>query len=213
MTTDKVKIIILGGGGHAKVLIEIIRLEGRYEIAGILDPRFEKGLVISGVPVIGGDDLLPGILERDRIGYACIGIGSVRDNSLRKNLYEKVIQIGFAAPSLIHPRAVVSGSSKISEGAQVMANSVVQPCGFIGENTIINTGAIVEHDCNIGRHVHVCPGAVLSGECIVGDETFIGAGATIVNGIKIGKNVTIGAGSLVLNNIEDGAVVKGVPAK
>ncbi len=213
MTTDKEKIIILGGGGHAKVLIEIIRLEGRYEIAGILDARFEKGLEISGVPVIGKDDLLPGIFSRDRISNACIGVGSTRENSRRKALYEKVKQIGFSVPFLVHPKAVVSESSKISEGAQLMANAVVQPCSFIGENTIINTGAIVEHDCNIGRHVHMCPAAVLSGECIVGEETFIGAGATVVNGIIIGKNVTIGAGSVVVNDIADGAVVKGAPAK
>lgn len=213
MTTDKEKIIILGGGGHAKVLIEVIRLEGHFEIAGILDDHFEKGLKISEVPVIGKDDLLPGIFERDRIINACIGVGSTRDNSLRRALYEKVKQIGFSVPSLVHPKAVVSESSKISEGAQLMANAVVQPCSFIGENTIINTGAIIEHDCNIGRHVHICPASVLSGECQVGEETFIGTGATIVNGIKIGKNVTIGAGSVVINDIADGSVVKGVPAR
>jgi len=213
MTADREKIIILGGGGHAKVLIEIIGLGDLYDIAGILDGRFEKGLMIAGVPVIGKDDLLPGIFERDRISNACIGVGSVQDNSLRKALYEKVAQLGFSVPSMVHPKAVVSESSKISEGAQLMANAVVQPCSFIGENTIINTGAIVEHDCNIGRHVHVCPGAVLSGECLVGEGSFIGAGATVVNGIKIGKNVTIGAGSVVIHDIADGSVVKGVPAK
>lgn len=213
MTADREKIIILGGGGHAKVLIEIIRQEGRYEISGILDARFEKGFEIFGVPVIGNDDLLPGIFKRDNISNACIGVGSIRDNSLRKALYEKVKQIGFTVPSLVHTKAVVSKGSKISEGAQVMATAVVQTCSFIGENTIINTGAIVEHDCNIGRHVHICPAAVLSGECLVGEETFIGSGSVIVNGIKIGKNVTIGAGSVVIDNIADGAVVKGVPAK
>lgn len=207
MTADMEKIIILGGGGHAKVLMEIIRLAGKYEIAGILDARFEKGLEISGAPVIGKDDLLPGIFTMDQISNACIGIGSTRDNSLRKALYEKVKQLRYSVPSLVHPAAVVSGTSKISEGVQLMANSVVQPCSFIGENTIINTGAIVEHDCNIGRHVHICPAAVLSGECIVGDETFIGAGAVVINGIKIGKNVTIGAGSVVINDIADGSVV------
>ncbi|RJR21780.1 MAG: acetyltransferase [Nitrospiraceae bacterium] len=213
MTTDKEKIIILGGGGHAKVLIEIIRSGGIFEIAGILDARFEKGLKISGVPVIGKDDLLPGIFERDRIINACIGVGSTRDNSLRRALYEKVKQIGFSVPSLVHPKAVVSASCRISEGTQLMASSVVQPCSFIGENTIINTGAIIDHDCNVGRHVHICPGAVLSGECLVGEGSFIGTGATIVNGIKIGKNVTIGAGSVVVNDIADDSVVKGVPAR
>jgi UDP-perosamine 4-acetyltransferase len=213
MTAAMEKIIILGGGGHAKVLIEIIRLTGKYEIAGILDAGFDKGFEIFGVPVIGKDDLLPGIFERDRIKNACIGVGSARDNSRRKALYEKVRQLGFSVPSLVHPRAIVSASSKISRGAQLMANAIIQPCSFIGENTIINTGAIVEHDCNIGKHIHVCPGAVLSGECIVGKETFIGAGATVINGIKIGKNVTIGAGSVVINDIAAGSVVKGAPAK
>jgi UDP-perosamine 4-acetyltransferase len=213
MTPDNEKIIVLGGGGHAKVLIEVIRLCKKYEIAGIVDRQLKPGVKVSGIPVIGDDSQLPGIFSAEGIGNACIGVGSIKDNSKRKALYEIVKQIGFSVPALIHPGAIVSAGSRVSEGAQLMANAVIQTDSFIGENTIINTGAIIEHDCSIGKHVHVCPAAVVTGGCNIGEGSFIGAGATVINGINIGKNVTIAAGSLVIHDVEDGATVKGVPAK
>ncbi len=212
MTGNKGKIIILGGGGHAKALIDLIQLAGEYEIAGILDHKLEPGAEISGIPVLGNDDMLTGISAKN-IRNACIGVGSIKDTLKRKALFEKVKEAGFFVPPLIHPGAFVSKNSKISEGVQLMTITVVQTDSFIGENTLINTGAIIEHDCTIGRHVHVCPAAVVSGECNVEEDSFIGTGATVINSIRIGKNVTIAAGSVVVNNIANGATVKGVPAR
>lgn len=206
------KLIIIGGGGHARVLIDLIKLSGQFDIIGVLDSQTELDSPAPGISVIGNDDLLPELYS-EGIKNACIAIGSIKDNSKRKILYEKVKQIGFSIPFLVHPGSIVSENVKLSEGAQIMAGAIVQAGTIIGENTIINTGAIVDHDCKIGRHVHICSGAVMSGGVIANDESFIGAGSTIIQGIKIGRCATIAAGSVVVNNVPDGCTVKGVPAR
>lgn len=206
------RIVILGGGGHARVLIDLIRVVNEYEIAGILDSRLNKEDTIAGIPIVGGDDMLHGLFS-DGITLACIGVGSVGDNSIRKRLYEKVKQVGFAVPCLVHPKAVTSDGSRICEGVQVMAGTVIQSNAFIGENSIINSGAIVDHDCVVGKHVHISPGAVLSGGVILGERVFIGAGATVIQGVKIGSNALVSAGAVVIRDVPDGAKVMGVPAK
>ncbi len=206
------KIIFVGGGGHAKVLIDLIRKSQKFRIIGILDPRLEKRKMISGIPVLGSDDLLP-VFFRKGVKNVCIAIGSVRDNNKRKQIYKKVRRLGFKVPYLIHPHSIVSeNNTVISDAVQIMAGAVIQTDVSLGENTIINTGAIVEHDCSVGRHVHVCPGSVISGGCEIGDGAFIGAGATIIQGLKIGKGSLVGAGSVVIRDIPDGATVKGAPA-
>lgn len=207
------RIILIGGGGHAKVLIDLIKLSGQFEIAGILDTKLKQGSQVSGITVLGGDDLLTELYEKG-VKNACIAVGSTKDNSNRKILYEKAKQCGLAVPLLIHPHAIVSKSeTMISMAVQIMAGAVVQPGSAIGENTIINTGAIVEHDCKVGSHIHVCPGAVISGGCSIGEGAFIGAGATVIHGISIGRNAIIAAGSVVVSDVPDGVVVKGAPAR
>lgn len=206
------KIVLLGGGGHAKVLIDLINACGRYEIAGIVDVQLNVGVAVSGVTVLGDDRILSELYEKG-LRNACIAVGSVGDNSKRRALYEKVKNAGFLVPALIHPSAVISGKSHIREGAQIMAGAIVQTDSIIGENTIVNTGAIVEHDCTVGKHVHICPGAALSGGCLIGEGVFIGAGATVLQGIKIGSNSIVSAGAVVINDVPDNAKVIGAPAK
>lgn len=205
-------IIIIGGGGHAKVLMELIRFMGQYKIIEVLDSQLKAGIYISEIAVLGKDDLLAELYDKG-IRNACIGVGSIRDNSKRKMLYEKVKQIGFNIPSLIHPHSILSNNIKLLEGVQIMAGVIIQANSSIGLNTIINTGSIIEHDCQIGNHVHICPGAVISGGCVVGDGAFVGAGATFIQGIKIGNNAIIAAGAVVINDVPDSSIVRGVPAK
>jgi UDP-perosamine 4-acetyltransferase len=212
MSGDSRKIVILGGGGHAKVLIDLIHTQGYYEVAGILDSGLENSSKVLGVPVLGGDELLIELFKTG-VKMACIGVGSIKDNSIRKRLYEKAKQIGFLIPPLSHPHAWISEEAKLSEGAQIMAGSVIQASTLIGENTIINTAAAVDHDCIIGRDVHICPGAILSGGVSIGDNAFVGAGTTIIQGIKIGEGALIGAGSVVLTDVPAGQKVVGVPAR
>jgi UDP-perosamine 4-acetyltransferase len=207
------RIVILGGGGHARVLISLIRADARYEISGILDPGLKSEAMVVDIPVLGGDNLLSRQIK-EGITLACIGVGSVGDNSKRTILYKTVKEIGFSVPSLIHPKAIVKENEvNLSEGVQVMAGAIIQTGSLVRENTIINTGVIIEHDCVIGKHVHVCSGAVISGGVTIGDSTFIGAGATIIQGIKIGNNSVIAAGAVVINDVGDSLKVKGVPAE
>lgn len=206
------KIILLGGGGHSRVLIDLIRGCSEYDIAGVLDSQVEKGAKVSGIRVLGKDDMLTELFYTG-VRDVCIAVGSIKDNSKRRMLYEKIKQIGFSVPALIHPKAVIAGDLQISEGVQIMAGAVIQTGSSIGENTIINTGAVIDHDNKIGRHVHICPGAVVSGGCVIDDGAFIGAGATVIQGIRIGKNAIIAAGSVVINDVPDNSTVIGVPAK
>lgn len=206
------KVIILGGGGHARVLIDLVKMNGNYEIAGILDARLKKRAMVLDIPVLGRDDILANIFN-EGVKAACIAVGSVRDNSIRCRLFGAAKQIGFEIPTLIHPNAFVSRESTIAEGVQVMAGVTVQTNTFIGENSIINTGAIIDHDCVVGKHAHICPGVVICGEVAIGDNSFIGAGTTIIQGIKIGNNSIVGAGAVVITDVRDGLNVKGVPAE
>ena len=206
------KIIILGGGGHAKVLIDLIRTLNQYEIAGILDPQLEIRSAFVGIPVLGSDDLLPK-LYADGIKNTCIAVGSIKADNKRKILFEKAKRIGFTVPSLVHPQAIISENAEINRGAQIMAGAIIQTGSSIGENVVIYSGAIIEHDCQVKSHSHICPGATLSGGCVVGENSFIGAGATVIQGIVIGSDVTVGAGSVVIKDVPDGVTIKGVPAK
>lgn len=206
------KIALIGGGGHARVLIDLIRTSGEYEIVGILDRQLKFGIQVMGITVLGNDD---GLLELygNGIKNACIAVGSVRDNTKRKDLYEKVKQKGFNMPSLIHPNSIVSKNIKLSEGVQIMVGAIIQTGCMIGKNTIINTGAVVEHDCTVGNHVQVCPGAVISGGCSISDGAFIGVGATLIEGINVGRTSIVAAGAVVINDVPENTTVRGVPAK
>jgi UDP-perosamine 4-acetyltransferase len=169
----------------------------------------EEGDVVDDVAVLGDDTLLPG-LRVSGIKNACIAVGNVKDNSVRKRLFELAKDSGFCLPYFIHPRSIVLESgTNISEGVQIMAGAIVHIGSTIGENTIINTGAIIEHDCTVGKNVHICPGAVVCGGSAVGDNSFIGAGATVIHLIEIGEGAVVGAGSVVKKNVADGALLKG----
>lgn len=207
----KDRIVLIGGGGHARVLMELVSLTGSFEVEAVLDPNLAPGTLVFGAKVAGGDELLPGLFSRG-VRNACVAVGSVRDNSRRASIYAMLKGAGFNLPRLIHPKAFISGSAIINEGAQVMAAAAVQAGCEIGANAIVNTGAIVEHGCRIGRHAHVAPGSVVSGGCEIGDSAFVGAGATVIQEVRIGERAVIAAGAVVVNDVPPGILVKGVPA-
>ncbi|WBW99436.1 acetyltransferase [Oceanirhabdus sp. W0125-5] len=203
------KIIIVGGGGHCKVIIDIIRLGKEYEIWGIID---NIGNQIMGVPVIGKDEDLKRIFLSG-VTNAAIGIGGLNNPSLRWRIYKELKCIGFKLPVLIHPKACVSDYSKISEGTCIMAGAKINPAVQMGKINIINTGAIVEHDCCIGDNAHISPGAVVCGGCTIGGNAQVGANSVVIQGISIKENSIIGAGSVVTRDIEENSIAYGNPAK
>jgi sugar O-acyltransferase (sialic acid O-acetyltransferase NeuD family) len=209
----RVPVVGIGAGGHAKVLIEILRAGTCYEVAGLLDPRPDsQGQTVLGVPMLGGDSELPRLIAAG-IRHFFVGIGSVGDSSARKRLYEHGLALGMEAVSSIHPSAIISPSVRMGHGNMIMAGVVINACTILGNNIIVNTGAVVDHDCWLGDHVHVATGAKLSGTVRVGAGAHIGAGAVIRHNISIGEGTVVGAGAAVIKDVAVNEVVVGVPAR
>lgn len=205
------KIVLIGGGGHCKVVIDIIKNIREYDIVGITEKKIDADKVLD-VPIIGDDSVLKNIYKSG-VEYAFISLGAIDNVKLREKLYKKVKNIGFKVPKLIHKSAVVSPYAKIGEGTCVMAGAVINAGVKVGNNSIINTGSIIEHDCIIGDNVQISPGAILAGNIKVKNNSLIGMGSNIIQGVTIGENVTIGAGAVVINDIPDNLVAVGMPAK
>ena len=207
------KLVGLGAGGHAKVIVETHMLAGQFEIVGLLDPNKDLwNKRVGGVNVLGDDSLLSG-LHMDGVRHAFIGVGSVGLPEARKAIFDRTLEAGFEIVETIHPRAVVSPTASWGCGLIIFAGAVINPDALLGKNVIVNTGAIVEHDCVIGDHVHVATGARLAGGVEVGPETHIGVGACIREGITIGARVIIAAGAVVVKDITEGVVAAGMPAQ
>jgi UDP-perosamine 4-acetyltransferase len=208
-----IPVVGFGAGGHAKVVIEILRLRGEYKIVGLLDARRDlRGTTVLGVEVLGDDSLMAELKQRG-IEQAFIGVGTVGDAQPRRQLYEKVVSSGFAIVPAIHAAAVVSSSAQIGVGPTIMAGAIVNADAVIGDNVIVNTGAIVEHDCVIGDHTHIATGARLAGGVHVGPGSHIGIGAVVRQEIRIGEGAIVGAGAVVVSDVPAGTTVMGVPAR
>ncbi|MFC1570463.1 acetyltransferase [Candidatus Omnitrophota bacterium] len=203
----KGKIVLLGGGGHCKVVMDAIRKEGKYKIAGIVDPGLNPGDTVMGVKVLGGDNMLE-LLKNKGIKYAIVTVGSLGDSTLRKALSEEIIEAGLEMPVVIHPSAVVADDVEIGPGTFVAPSVTINPGTKIGHNAIINTSSSVDHDCEIGDFVHIAPGVTLSGGVKVGDSTHIGTGAKVVQYVDIGRDSFIAAGVLVKSNLPEGCRIK-----
>lgn len=206
------KVVGLGAGGHSKMVIETLRLAGKHQIIGLLDPKQELWQThVLETPVLGGDELLPKLHDQG-VRLAFIGLGSVGETDQRRRLYNHAISQGFQIVPAIHPKAVVSDAAVVGDAPTILALAVINPDAQIEDNVIVNTGAIIEHDCIVNSHVHVATGAVLAASVKVGTGAHIGAGATIRQGINIGEGALIGIGAAVVKDVEPWTVVAGVPA-
>jgi UDP-perosamine 4-acetyltransferase len=200
MNNEVNPLVLLGAGGHAKVLAALARVAG-FQILGVCDPVLAAECVRDweGLEVLGDDGAIES-LSPDRVSLI-LGIGQLVSGNIRERLYSSWRERGFAFPSLVHPFAWVAADAKLGPGVQVMAGAVIQPGCKVDENSIINTRATVDHDCCVGRNVHVAPGSTLCGSVRVYNNAFIGAGSTVVQGVSIGEGAVVGAGVTVVKNL------------
>jgi len=203
MKKTKENVILIGGGGHGKVVIDAIKKGDEFTVHGIVDTIIPKGESVLGVNVLGNYDML-GELRKKGFKNAFISFGSIGDCSARVEAYNKLKGLGFNLPFIVHPSAIIGNGVVFEEGVFVAAGTVINPESKIGKNAIINTSASIDHNCVIGDYVHVAPGVTLSGKVIIGDGTHVGVGATVVQHLTIGKKCMIKANGLVSKNMNDG---------
>lgn len=205
--TTRSKLILIGGGGHAKVVLDSLSPTDRARLAGFLDDDPAAGLLdMPDAPAHLGP-----LAEMDRLGdtQLIIAIGDLR---LRRRLIDQLTHAAFC-PAVVHRSAVISASATLGAGVLVGPGAIINAGARAGNHAIINSGAIIEHDCVLGVNTHIAPGATLGGGVRVGEHTLVGLGSTVLPGITIGTGCTIGAGSVVTRDVEDGATVAGVPGR
>ena len=195
-------VMIIGGSGHARSVMEVIRSRGDVP-EGILDDGLAVGTQVLGVPVLGP--------VADYVSYReypfVIAVGN---NSVRRHLAETLDVRWYTA---VHSRAAVSAYARIGEGTVIMANAAVNADATVGRHCILNTGAVVEHDNVLGDYVHLSPNAALGGGVEVGERTHIGIGACVRNHLRICEDCVVGAGAAVGKDIQEPGVYVGVPAR
>lgn len=202
-----VPVIIVGAGGHAKVVLEALRQCGE-EVLGLVDndPGM-TGTSLLDAPVIGGDEAVGKYAPHDI--RLTIGLGLIPQ---RRNLFVRFKGQAHDFANVIHPAAIVSDSAKLGEGVQIMAGAIIQADARTGDNVIINTGASVDHDSVIGDHAHIAPGATLAGGVHIGAGSLVGVGSTILENVSVGKNCIIAGGATVIGDVANNDTVAGTPA-
>jgi sugar O-acyltransferase (sialic acid O-acetyltransferase NeuD family) len=206
----KEKIILIGGGGHCKSVIDTIESESRFEIAGIVDLPGKLHEKILGYEIFANDSEIPGLAAEYK--YFFIALGLIRDFRPRLNMFEKLKALGCTLPVIISPKAYVSPHTTIAQGTLIMPFAFINAGVSIGANCIVNTSSIIEHDTIIGSNNHISTGCVVNGTCTIGDNNFLGTNATLLNNLIIGSNNLIGASSVIVKNVGDGLKLFGNPA-
>jgi UDP-perosamine 4-acetyltransferase len=202
------RLVIVGAGGHAKVVVEVFRAMSGFDIVGLVDPN-PSARAVLGLPVLGGDAVLR-TLRAEGVELAFVALG---DNRHRQKAGAHLRSIGFTLPAAIHPSALISPSARIGDGVVVMAHSTVGTEAFIDDLAILNTGAVIDHDDRLCAAAHVAPGCALAGNVTVGERALVGVGSAVRPGITIGADAVVGAGSVVVSDIPASARVAGVPAR
>ena len=205
--------VILGAGGHARVLLDSLILMCTAYSFVILD-RTAQGSTreVMGIPVAGDDSLLPELIGRGARRFV-VGLGATGNNGPRRRLFELGISHRLHPLVVRHPSAISSRWCTIGAGTQLLARSVVNPGAMLGVNVIVNTSAVVEHDCVIEDHVHIATGATLAGSVRIGELAHVGCGAIVKEGVTVGKRAIVGAGAVVVNDVPSDCTVIGVPAR
>ncbi len=210
MTPTQNRPLIVGAGGHGKVVADILRAAG-IEPAGFIDADESRwGSQIMRIPVLGGMLQLEKIARATGARSAVVAIG---DNRVRREHAREVERAGLALASAIHPSSTISPEAGIGQGVVICMGAAICVEARIGDLAIINTNATVDHECDVGAAAHVCPNASLAGRVRIGEGAFIGIGASVIQCRRVGDWATIGAGAVVIRDIHDGATAVGVPAQ
>ncbi|MCI2255206.1 acetyltransferase [Domibacillus sp. PGB-M46] len=200
-------IIVLGNGGHSKVIQDTISTLKDYTLRAVLDDKYSEEAEEGGI-LYGPFSSLTSLLNEQTKVVMAIG-----NNSVRKNLADSMPLRLNQYASIVHPTAVVSPSAAIGAGTVVMANAVINAGASMGRHCIINTGAIIEHENKLGDYVHISPGAVLTGNVLVEEGAHVGASAAVIPGMDIGSWSVVGAGSTVITPIPSYCTAVGTPAR
>jgi sugar O-acyltransferase (sialic acid O-acetyltransferase NeuD family) len=204
-------LVVIGGGGHAKVVIDVATKGGVFQLIGYVD--IEDHGELGGIPYLGKDDFLPQLIQKNPACAAAMGIGIIQPNLRRIELLNQLGQWGYNLSPIISPYAIIGDYTQVGDGTVILHGAILQTGARIGKGSILNTHCTVEHDCIIGDHVHIAPGAVLCGSSTIGDRTLIGAGAIILPGCRVLEQSIIGAGALIKEDCTESGRYVGVPAR
>jgi len=210
MSNNREKIVVLGVGGHARVVLDILEARAAFEIVGLITPEPAPGL--ERYPVLGGDEILPQLLGQG-IRRVAIGVGGSRSNLKRRELFERVKALGFEAVKAIHPSAVLCSGVTIGEGSVICAGVTLAPEVSLGRNVIVYTGSTVDHQTIVEDHALISAGVAVGAQVKIGSGSLSAIGSVIVSRITVGRGALIGAGAVVIRDVPDGATVFGVPAR
>ncbi|GAB2182041.1 acetyltransferase [Denitratisoma sp. agr-D3] len=198
-----IALLLVGAGGHARACMDVIELDGRYSIQGLVGLPEEVGTAILGVPVLGTDQDLPALARK--FGAALVTVGQVKSPDMRMRLFTQLQALDYDLPSIVSPRAHVSRHATVGAGTIVMHGAVVNAAATVGRNCIINTQSLVEHDAQVGDHCHVATSAIINSGVRVGEGSFVGSGSTVRQMIRIGQRCVVGMGQRVVKDCPDGA--------
>ena len=201
------ELIVYGGGGHGKSVIDLIRSQSIYSIHGVVDDGLKAGDSVLGLPVLGGNEVLPGLYNQG-IRQAVNAVGGIGDIKSRIKVFQLIAENGFVCPTVIHSSAIVEANANLSPGVQIFPLAYLGSEASLGFGVIINTGAVVSHDCSLDDFVNISPGALLAGGVKIGKGVLIGMGVTVNLGVTVGENVRIGNGATIKSDVPDGSLVK-----
>jgi len=199
----KEKLILIGAGGHARSCIDVIELQGKFKVTGLVGLNQEVGDSVIGYPVIATEYELNELFKES--SFALIAIGQINSANKRKLLYYQALSVGFTLPSIVSPTAYVSPHAKIGSGTIIMHGAIVNAGARVADNCIVNSRALIEHDVTIESHCHISTGAIVNGGAKISEECFIGSGAVVKEGISVGEGSLIGMGLSLRQNLPQGS--------
>jgi sugar O-acyltransferase (sialic acid O-acetyltransferase NeuD family) len=206
----RIPCVIVGAGGHGRVVLDILARGETYEAVGFVDSNRQiHGRRMDGIPIVGDLDALP-VLAREGVTRAVVAIG---ENGVRRVFADQVEQMGLQLINAIHPSANLARNVTLGRNVVVAAGALVCAHCQIGDSVILNTGCIVDHESMIGTAAHICPGARLAGRVTVASGAFVGIGATVIQNVRIGCEAVVGGGAVVIRDVAPLTTVVGVPAR